>query len=121
MNKIITCLNNRVVKIILSLTLLVMMVCTIPKISDVNAQSGEGVDVCTWYSANGFKSYAQYKKWLEFKQKPYNKANQKKIMKCATKAGITVGVSAITDLLVVNPAKAVKDFGTTFIVCMFGY
>lgn len=48
MNKIITCLNNRVVKIILSLTLLVMMVCTIPKISDVNAQSGEGVDVCTW-------------------------------------------------------------------------
>lgn len=42
-------------------------------------------------------------------------------MKCATKAGITVGVSAITDLLVVNPAKAVKDFGTTFIVCMFGY
>ena len=39
MNKIITCLNNRVVKIILSLTLLVMMVCTIPKISDVNALS----------------------------------------------------------------------------------
>ena len=88
---------------------------------NIHAQSGEGVDVCTWYSANGFKSYAQCQKWLEFKQKPYNKANQKKIMKCATKAGITVGVSAITDLLVVNPAKAVKDFGTTFIVCMFGY
>lgn len=42
-------------------------------------------------------------------------------MNCATEAGITVGVSAITDLLVVNPAKAAKVFGTTFIVCMFGY
>ena len=55
MNKIITCLNNRVVKIILSLTLLVMMVCTIPKISDVNAKSGEGEDVCTWNIKNIFK------------------------------------------------------------------
>lgn len=121
MNKIIMSLNNRVVKIILSLTLLVMMVCTIPKISDVNAQTGEGVDVCTWYSANGFESYAQCQKWLEFKQKPYNEANQKKIKKCAIKAGITTTVSIITDLLVVNPAKAAAVYGTSFMVCMFGY
>ena len=121
MNKIIMGLNNRVVKIILSLTLLAMMVCAIPKISEINAQTGEGVDLCTWYNANGFESYAQCQKWLEFKQKPYNKANQKKIMKCATEAGITVGVSAITDLLVVNPAKAAAVYGTSFMVCMFGH
>lgn len=121
MNKIITCLNNRVVKIILSLTLLVMMVCTIPKISYVNAQSGEGVDVCTWYSANGFESYAQCQKWLDFKQKPYNEAHKKKVKKCAIKAGIDTSVSIIIDLLVVNPAKAAAVYGTSFMVCMFGH
>ena len=62
MNKIITCLNNRVVKIILSLTLLVMMVCTIPKISDVNAQSGEGEDECAWNRKKRIKSNAQCQK-----------------------------------------------------------
>lgn len=72
-----------------------MMVCAIPKISEVNAQTGEGVDLCTWYNANGFESYAQCQKWLEFKQKPYNEANQKKIKKCVIKAGIDTSVSII--------------------------
>lgn len=113
--------SNKVGKVILSLLLLVMMVCTTSTVSNVNAQAGEGVDVCTWYSANGFKSQAQCQKWYKFKQQPYIKANQTKIKKCAVKSSITAAVPTITALLVGNPAAAAATYGNAFMVCMFGY
>lgn len=84
------------------------------------AQSGEGVDVCTWWNANGFSSYNQCVKWFEWASKDYVDKNNAKIKNCMKQAGINQSVGIVIDLLSSNPGKAALRYGASFIKCMFG-
>lgn len=84
------------------------------------AQSGEGVDVCSWWNANGFSSYNQCVKWFEWASKEYVDKNNAKIKNCAKQDGINSSIDTVLSLLTKNPARAIVEYGKSFIKCMFG-
>lgn len=113
--------TNKLKKFFISLLVLFTIFTIISPSTNTYAQSGEGLDVCTWWSANGFSSRKQCDKWYVWKSKDYVEKNNAKIKNCMIKSSITVSVPVVISLLTGNPGAAAIEYGSAFMTCMFGY
>ncbi|MFI3940104.1 hypothetical protein VBG40_13640 [Vagococcus fluvialis] len=102
---------------VLVLTLIITLSAVAPA-TTVNAQTGGGVDVCTYYNANGFKTKKSCDSWLANKEKLNQPAWQKKISKCMVKSGIT-GLAAFSKELRKSPKGIAITYGLSVISCIF--
>lgn len=115
---------NQLTKLFIAFILLFSCIIT-PSIIPVNAQTGEGADVCTWYSANGFETKESCEKWLNMKKADYTAQDsiwRTKAGKCLLKAGFDTGSSAIVNALTqtaISPLAASIIYGTSWLSCMF--
>lgn len=86
---------------------------------NVQAQSGGGIDACTYYSANGFKSAKSCRKWYAWKQNKVTPAWNKKLMRCAVSSAITTAPNVLIQEIKASPATVAAIYGTSFIACLF--
>jgi len=86
----------------------------------VKAQEGGGVDICTYYNANGFTSKRACDHWLLYNQQLHQPKWQKKLGSCLISQGITVSPSLVYKQLAMSPAAFAATYGTAVIGCMFG-
>ncbi len=108
-------------KIILSIILAFAIIFGVTVSSNIQAQSGEGVDVCTWYSANGFSSKTECENWYDFQKNSNTPAWYKKFNNCLSKSIVaTTTEQAISAVLgYANIQVAIVTFGTEFVTCVF--
>lgn len=84
----------------------------------VHAQSGEGVDGCTYYWNYGFKDATSCRKWLDYKENSSRPDWTGKLNGCMIYASAFTAAQA-KSLLVTNIRQAFVSLGGTFIGCMF--
>lgn len=109
---------NKIFKIMAVCTMM-MSLTFVGSINPIEAQSGEGVDVCTWYSANGFKTQKECENWYEWKQNVSTPAWKKKLDHCIVVSGLgDLTFSYIVEKLM-TPKIAIATFGYGVISCMF--
>lgn len=106
----------RVLSVLLASLLMVATICSRP--ITVSAQSGAGVDTCTYYFANGFESYQQCANWSNWMVRNHTPAWKNKLDKCIVKLSITASIGIVTKALV-NPYYAALTYGGQLINCMF--
>lgn len=111
--------SKKLKKFIISLIAILTIFTVVNPPTNTYAQSGEGVDVCTWYYANGFSTFEECQNWLDFKVKSNTPAWKKQLDHCIAISAITTAASAVKSVLISSPAQAAATFGVSFISCMF--
>lgn len=102
---------------IVSLTTALMFIFSI-NLTTIHAQSGEGIDGCTYYWNYGFKDATSCRRWLDYKENSARPEWTRKLNGCMVYASAFTAAQAKT-LLVTNIIQAFVSLGGTFIGCMF--
>lgn len=110
---------KRILKIFsLTIISLAVFAVLIPIAQPVEAQSGGGVDVCTYWKENSFPTEKACNNWLAAKQSQANYYWQNKLVKCASFSGVAVGVEFWAKM-VLGWKQIVASYGLQFAGCMF--
>lgn len=86
---------------------------------NVQAQSGEGVDACTYYYANGFKSANSCRKWYTWKRNKVTPAWNKKLKRCAISSAIAISPNVLVKELRTSPKSIAIMYGANFLACLY--
>lgn len=102
------------------LTVFSLFVITLYNIPEVNAQSGEGVYLCTYWSSSGFESRKQCDNYYQYIQNTEGKKWNDKIVKCAKSSAIdNIPIATIKAQLGLGIKGSALKFGWDFVRCMF--